>query len=128
MATNSLHLDKNLVVSGLGTFSYTVVADGTYTVRVQSTIPHAAGGTSNTSTDVPTEASALSIVVNQDVGGGPVAKVTVDTPSPYQPIMGTSVSLLCAAGDVLSVVLSSSSAADALPNAVKSSLNLFTGE
>ncbi len=48
-------------------------------------------------------------------------------PSPTQPILGGSVVIQASASDVLSVVLSSLSTADAAPNAVKSIVNLFQG-
>jgi hypothetical protein len=48
-------------------------------------------------------------------------------PSPTQPILGGNVSFQATAGDVVSVVLSSSSAADSALNAVKSIVNLYQG-
>ncbi len=53
---------------------------------------------------------------------------TFANPSPTQPIMGGAVHFLAVAADVISVVLSSLSTADAQPNAVKSIINLFQGE
>ncbi len=53
---------------------------------------------------------------------------TFANPSPTQPIMGGAVHFLAVASDVISVVLSSLSSADAQPNAVKSILNLYQGE
>ncbi len=48
-------------------------------------------------------------------------------PSPTQPIMGGNVSFNADAGDVISIVFSSLSTADAALNAVKSILNLYQG-
>lgn len=50
------------------------------------------------------------------------------SPSPTQPIMGGSVVVQAAVNDVLSIVLSSLSAADSALNAVKSIVNLYQGE
>lgn len=49
------------------------------------------------------------------------------SPSPTQPIMGGSVVVNAAANDVLTVVLSSLSTADAALNAVKSIINVYQG-
>lgn len=53
---------------------------------------------------------------------------TYSNPSPTQPIMGGSVTIQAVAADVLTVVLSSLSAADNALNAVKTVVNLFAGE
>lgn len=53
---------------------------------------------------------------------------TFANPTPTQPIMGGSVHFLAVAADVISVVLSSLSTADAGLNAVKSIINLYQGE
>lgn len=53
---------------------------------------------------------------------------TFANPSPTQPIMGGSTHFLAVAADVISVVLSSLSTADAGLNAVKSIINLYQGE
>ncbi len=49
-------------------------------------------------------------------------------PTPTQPILGGSVVIQATAADVLTIVLSSSSDADAGLNAVKTVVNLFQGE
>lgn len=49
-------------------------------------------------------------------------------PSPTQPILGGSISTTYVAGDVINVVLSSLSTADAALNAVKSIINVYQGE
>ncbi len=125
--TDSLQLNQSTVVAGLGTSTYTVTADGVYTVAFKSTIPYVASGSSADSS-VTTGASDLTVVINQDTGGGPVPVLTIDSPSVNQPLMGGSVVLNCAAGDVITVVLTSSAAADNTPNAIKTTINLFQGE
>ena len=124
--TNSLQLNTSTVFAGLGTNTFTVVTAGLYTVSFKSFIPYIASGTSGDSS-VTTGGSALQVVVNQNTGGGPVAKLTIGSPSPTQPLMGGSVSLQCGAGDVITVVLTSSAAVDNTLNAIKSIINLFQG-
>jgi hypothetical protein len=127
MATNSLGLNAN-EVAGLGTFSYTVPvgAGGLYTLSCQSTLPYEQG-TYNNSSVVPSVASALQIVIQQNstplitIGG------SAANPTPTQPSMGTSARIQASAGDVLSVILSSANAIDAQPNSVKSIVNLYLG-
>lgn len=126
---NSVMINQAASVAGLGTTSYTVTAAdaGFITVNVQSTIPHDPGSQLN-SAQVSPQASALQIVINQN--GTP--KVTVggsaQNPTPNQPSMGAVAKLQCVAGDVITVVLSSANSADANPNAVKSTINLYQGE
>ncbi len=124
---NALQLNNSTACAGLGTWTYTVTAAGMYSCSFKAFIPYIPAGSSNLSS-VTTGSSALSIVVNQDTGGGPVAKLTISSPSINQPIMGGKVTLSCAAGDVITVVLTSSAAADNTPNAIKTVINLFTGE
>lgn len=127
---NTIQVNQSSPFAGLGTATFTVVTAGLYTVQVKSFIPYTPPGTSYTSTTAATapSASALQFVVNQDTGGGPVAKLTISSPSPTQPIMSGAVVLSCAAGDVITVVFTSSAAADNALNAVKSIINLFQGE
>lgn len=128
MTINALQVNTSTPVAGLGTQTFTVVDAGYYTCAVNFTIPYVTGTSddSDTAADSPF-ASALSIVVNLDTGGGPVAKLTLSSPSPTQPMMGGSVRMLCAAGDVITVVLSSSAASDNARNAVKGIINLYQG-
>ncbi len=125
--TDSLNLNQSTVTAGLSTSTFTCVTAGLYTVSFTSFIPYIASGGSGNSTTA-TGGSGLSVVVNQDTGGGPVAKLTVEDPSPTQPIMGGSVRLQLDADDVVTVVLSSSEDVDAAPNAVKTIINLYQGE
>lgn len=113
MATNSLQLNTSSPVAGLGTSTYNVVTAGMYTVAVQSTLPLA---------------SALQIVIN--LNASPVVTIggSSTNPTPTQPSMGTSARILCAASDVITVVLSSSHSIDTQPNSVKSTINLYQGE
>jgi hypothetical protein len=124
---NSLQLNTSTVFAGLGTSTFTVVTAGLYTVRFKSTLPYIAAGTSNNST-VTAGGSALQVVVNQN--GSPVLTVggSATNPTPTQPSLGSSVVINCAAADVITVVLSSANAVDALPNSVKTIINLFQGE
>lgn len=68
--------------------------------------------------------SGLDVVVSQ----GSIVLARVGYPSPTQPILGGSVRIQASAADVITVVLSSLSTADAALNAVKSIINLYQGE
>lgn len=131
MTTNSLQINNSTVFAGLGTASFTVITTGLYTLGFKSTIPAIVAGSKNDST-ATAGGSALQVVVNQDTGGGPVAKLTVGgaatNPTPTQQSIGGRVTLQCTAGDVLTVVLTSANAVDAVPNAVKTTINLFQGQ
>lgn len=124
---NSLSLGAQSV-AGLGTFSYTVVTAGLYTITCKSTLPYEQG-TFNNSSVTPSVASALQIVLSQT--GSASNSVTVGgaatNPTPTQPSIGTSIRINAAAGDVLSAVLSSANAIDVVPNNVKSNINLYQG-
>lgn len=126
---NSLSLGAN-EVAGLGTFAYTIPvgAGGLYTLSCSSTLPFSQG-TFNTSDQAMPVDSSLQIVLSQT--GSASASVTIGgvtgNPTPTQPSMGTSIRLQCAAGDVVSAVLSSTAAVDSNPNAVKSVVNLYQG-
>jgi len=124
---NSLQLNTSTVVAGLGTSTFTVVTAGLYTCAVNFTIPYIASGSSNNST-VTTGGSALQIVVNQN--GSPVLTLggVSTNPTPTQPSLGGSVRIQAAAADVITVVLTSANAVDAVPNAVKGTINLYQGE
>lgn len=123
--TNSLQVNQSTVFAGLGTNSFTVTVAGLYTVAFTSFIPYQTASSNNSS--VTTGGSSLQVVVNQDTGGGPVAKLTVGSPTPTQPIMGGSVRLQCSVNDVITVVLTSAAAVDNAFNAIKSIINLYQG-
>lgn len=114
--------NHSTVFGGLGTASLTVVTPGLYTCAFVSTIPFQQGAPYNSATT--TGASGLQVVIN--LNGSPV--LTVSGPSPTQPQMGGSVRIGCVATDVITVVTSSSAAADQPPNAVKTTINLYLGE
>lgn len=114
MAANTLNVNQAASVAGLGTSSYNVVTAGFYTVACQSTLPNNSG---------------LQIAINKN--GSPVITAiggATANPTPTQPSIGTSARVQCAAADLLQVVLTSSAAADNLPNGVKSVINIFQGE
>jgi len=68
--------------------------------------------------------SGLDVVISQ----GSTVLARFGWPSPTQPIVGGSVRIQAAAADVLTIVFSSLSTADAGLNAVKSIVNLYQGE
>lgn len=113
MALNSLQLNTASPVAGLGTSTYNVVTAGEYTVAIQSTLP---------------QGSALQIVINLNGAAQVTIGGAAANPTPTQPSIGTSVRLLCAATDVITVVLTSANNIDTEPNAVKSVINLYAGE
>lgn len=124
---NSLNINTNNAVAGLGDFAYTTTADGFVTVQVKSTIP-CDPGSQLFSSQTSAQASALQIVIKQNS----TTKVTVGgsatNPTPSQGSIGCGTQLQCVAGDVIHVVLSSANAIDNQPNTVKSNINLFLGE
>lgn len=109
---NDLQLNKAIPLEGLGDFTYTVVTAGSYTVGIKSTLP---------------ANSALSIVIKQNSTTRLTIGGATGNPTPTQQAIGTSYSQYFAASDVIHVVLSSSASVDALPNSVKSTINLFLG-
>ncbi len=130
MTVNAFQVNTSTVVGGLGTQTYTVpagVATQLYTCAVSFTIPYRAAGTSYYSDSIVGQ-SALSIVVNKN--GSPVLTVGADAanPTPTQPTLGGSVQMSLAAGDVVTVVLTSANAVDAGLNAVKGTINFYQGE
>lgn len=107
---NTLHLNTSNPFAGLGTSTLTILSAGMYTFEVKTTLPLGSG---------------VQIVINQN-GSPLVTSGGVATePTPTQPSIGASTAVNCAAADVMTVVLSSSNAVDALPNAVKSVINVY---
>jgi hypothetical protein len=96
-------------VSNLDTYQYTTQLASLYTVSMQLN-------------EIPP--SGVSIVINQN--GTPMA--TSLPPSAVQSHIELSVLLNCAIGDVLTVVVSSSSLSDTGPNAIKALLNIRVGQ
>lgn len=93
------------VFCGLGTFTYNVTVAGLYAA-------------SATATELPP--SGLSIVINQN--GSPVT--TSLTPSTAQQIVSAQTPISCAVNDVITFVLSSSSANDLMLNTLKTLINI----
>jgi hypothetical protein len=111
---NQLLIDDAGAIAGLGTFSYTVTtADaGLITLGINTTLPNNSG---------------LLTVVNQNATPRLSFGGVVTNPTPTQPSTGSSVRMQCVAGDVISLVLSSSALADQIPGAVKSVVTLYKG-
>ena len=100
-------LNQSTPFAGLGTSTFTASAAGEYTVRVTSTLP---------------TGSELSTVVNYN--GSPVYSIGGGSGN-LGPSLAGEWTQQCAAGDTLSIVLSSALALDAEPNAVTSTINVF---
>ncbi len=126
MTINALQLNVSTPWAGLGTATYNVLTTGIYTVGISCTIPYVAAGSSDNSTTAATDpaASGLSIVVNNN--GTPV--YTLSSPSPTQPSLSGKATFSATAGTTITVVFSSSAAADQVANAVKAIINLYSGE
>ncbi len=122
-----LNTNQSTPFAGLGTWTYTVPTTGTYTVDCQATVPNEQGASGTTTAPQPVQ-SALQIVIN--LNGSPQVTVggAANDPTPTQPSLGARATLQCTATDVITVVLTSSAAVDAAPNAVKGIINLFLGE
>lgn len=121
--SNGMQLNQSNVFAGLGTMTFTVVTAGIYTVAVQAFLPYQASGSSADSS-VTTGGSDVTILVKQ----GATTKMTLEDPAPTQATLAGTVRLSCAAEDVITVVLSSSAAADNQLNSVKTIVNLYQGE
>ena len=122
MTINALQVNTSTVFAGLGTQTFNVLTAGFYTLEFKIFVPYQASVSSNNSS-VTTGGSSVVAVVN--LNGSP--QLTTGAPSPTQPIVGGSVRLQCAANDVITLVLSSSAAADQVANAVKGIANLYQG-
>lgn len=127
---NAFQLNTSTVVAGLGTQTYTVptgTATNLYTCAVNFTIPYRASGMPGDSTSTVGQ-SALQIVVNKNGSAALTLGGTATNPTPTQPSIAGSVVLSLAAGDIVTVVLTSANAVDAAPNAVKGTINFYSGE
>ncbi len=101
---------QNFVFNGLGTLSFTVATAGAYFLEGKTSLPTLVQGNG---------ASSLLTVVNQN--GSPI----------YTGIAGAEgfyLDVTCAANDVLSVVFSSSAAADQPLNVIKSVVTFGQGQ
>ncbi len=120
--TDSISPNQSTIFAGLGTAAFTIVDAGIYAFEFESTIPYrAAGSQGDSSSTVGASALSVALKLNSDT------LLTVASPGSTQPLVGGKVSMLCAAGDVVSAVLTSSAAADAQRNAIKTTLNLYRG-
>lgn len=117
--------------------AYVVVSGATshviLTNRTPGTCTAASNGTASagasfsiTTTGSFGYASGLKIVVTNTTTS--TVLMTLSLPSPNQAFMAGSVQAQCTAADVITIVTSSTAAADALPNAVKGVINIFAGE
>lgn len=120
---NGLPINASSVFAGLGTAECIIVTAGMYSVEVQASIPYVASGSPYNSDDAAAYGSALSLVVN--LNGAPA--LTLTAPAPNQPMVAGKVQFSCAAGDSITVVLTSSAAVDAAPNAIKTMINIYQG-
>jgi hypothetical protein len=104
-----------LQFTGLGTLSYTVGQAGAWTVQSKSQIP------------TPTFDNGLvsGLVTTIQKNGSTVGNGTSETGASGHSIQG----IVCAVGDVLSVVYSSSASVDELPNTnvIQSQVVMFLG-
>lgn len=113
--TASAGASGHMILTNKGYGTATDAANGTASPGFSYSVTQGSDGTP--------AASNLEIQVKQ----GSTVLATYGNPSPTQPSMGGNVTFLAAAADVITVVLSSTSSADSLPNAVKSTINLYLG-
>lgn len=105
---NTLILNQNFESVGIETKTFTIPTTGLYTVRVEYTV-------------VPP--SSLVVLVKN----GASTVFTAPTLTPTQSELRFSVTLLCTAADVITVVPSSAAAVDNLLNSVKSIVSIANG-
>jgi hypothetical protein len=96
--------------TGLGTWTFTVPSAGQYTLACNATVPAGSG---------------LQIVLAQS--GSASTSVTISVTGQTQPSIGTSYRFTCATSDVLTATLTSSNSVDSAANAIKGTLNLYSG-
>lgn len=108
---------SNVIFTNIQPGSTTAAADGT-------AAPGFSYATGTTGTYGTPAISGLDVVISQ----GSTVLARYGFPTPTQPIMGGSVVIAATAADVLTIVFSSLSTADAGLNAVKSIVNLYQGE
>lgn len=102
----------------------TDIQPGTTTAASDGTAPTGFSFATGTAGTYGTPAiSGLNVVISQNS----TVLARYGFPTPTQPIMGGSVSVQSALNDVLTVVFSSQSTADAAPNAVKAIVNVYLG-
>ncbi len=108
MATTITGIEQTKVLSNLDTYNHTTMLNSMYVVRcIMSVIPP----------------SGLSIVIQQNGS----TKATSISPSAAENNIDLRIILNCAIGDVISVVLSSSSTSETAINQVKGILKITPG-
>lgn len=118
---NGLQLNSSTVACGLQTQTFTVPTTGFYTVSVNCFIPYVPPGSSANS--AAAAASGLQVLVKLNTS----TKLTLSSPSAQQPTMSGSVIISATAGDTITIVPSSSAAADQDLNAIKYIINIDQG-
>jgi hypothetical protein len=108
--TSASGFNQNIESTGLNTISTTVPYAGPYFVKGQFTLPTLVDGAG---------ASSLVVTVNQN--GSPVYSGLAGAEGFYK-------NLLCAAYDVIAIVLSSAASVDAVNNAVKAVYSIGQGQ
>lgn len=106
---NFLILNQNYVQDGLGTLTFNIPSAGNYQVLCQTTV---------------NPASSLVIQVKQ----GGATKYTAPAFTPTQSALQFKAPLVCAAADVITVVLTSSAAVDNQLNSIQSNISIGQGE
>lgn len=98
-------LYNSQAVTQLDTYNYTIPAAGSYQIQV-------------TANEIPP--SGLSMVIQQNSS----TKATSTTLAAAQNTINLQVPLVCAQGDTISFILSSSTPSDQMPNSFKALLNI----
>ncbi len=115
-----LLINQPTQISGLQTNICTVTIAGPYTCSFNLTLPYRDTSSGDSSVD---GGSALTCLIKQN--SSTLGTYTVLNAN--QKSLNGSANMLCAAGDTISVVLSSSAAADNAPNGVKGVVNVYQG-
>jgi hypothetical protein len=128
--SNILQLNQPQDLVGLGTMTITIPASGIYNAQAQINVPSAVAtgdgagsGNAQPGTPGPSVVSGLSVVVKQN--GTTV--YTAPTLSRTQSAQQFKTDLVCTTNDVITVVLSSSTASDETLNGVKSQITVAQG-
>lgn len=110
--SNLLKPNASNPVEGLATWVYAVETTGPWTCNIKSTLPYNSG---------------LGIFIHSNSVELIAEGFAATNPTPTQTSMGAGTTAYFTAGDTVSVILSSTAAADMQPNAVKSVIDLFFG-
>jgi hypothetical protein len=108
MATTITRIDQSKVISNLDTYNHTALANSVYNVSIQLTEQPPSG---------------ISILLQQNSS----TKASFSSPAAQQGVINLQVAMNCAINDVISIVISSSSASDQNINAIKGILNIHQG-